>query len=117
MQDPAFPSPADQRRSTRVPVRVSISALPGTGAAWEGETIVVNLHGALVRTTAALTFGEAIELEVHLTGKKARAKIAWCGPAHSSMYGIALEQPENIWGIPLPPSNWNEDDDLQRDRR
>lgn len=42
----------ESRRSTRVPLKVAIAAESGAESlTGEGETVVVNLHGALLSTT------------------------------------------------------------------
>lgn len=96
------------RRSTRVPIRVRIE-VQGTGVSCEGETVVVNLHGALVKTSSPLKLGDRITVHVELTGKSADARVVFASREHSSEFGIALDQPQNIWGISLPPPDWRED--------
>jgi hypothetical protein len=77
----------------------------------EGETIVVNLHGALISTPIALRKGMSIEIQVYLTGKKAKAHVVYVNPEHPLHCGIALEKPGNIWGLSLPPEDWLEETD------
>jgi hypothetical protein len=43
----------------------------------EGETIILNLHGALISTTVALRVGMRIEIHVMLTGKRALAQVVY----------------------------------------
>jgi len=74
----------------------------------DGETIVVNLHGALISTAVALREGMKIEIQVHLTGKRAFAEVIRADPEQPLHCGIALVRPENIWGISLPPDDWYE---------
>jgi hypothetical protein len=76
----------------------------------EGETIVVNLHGALISTAVPLRVGMKIEIHVILTDKRAAAKIVYVDPDHPRYCGIGLEEPKNIWGISLPPHDWREGD-------
>lgn len=74
----------------------------------EGETIVVNLHGALIATTVALKLGMEIEIHVYLTDKRAVAVVVYVDPENPRQCGIALAEPRNIWGISLPPDDWHE---------
>jgi hypothetical protein len=76
----------------------------------EGETIIVNLHGALIATSNTLTLGMKIEIQVYLTGKKATAEVVYVDSEKAMRCGIALAIPQNIWGISLPPEDWHEDD-------
>ena len=99
----------DLRRSTRVPIRVRLE-VQATGVSYEGETITVNLHGALVKTSARLELGAAIAIHVQLTGKSADARVVFASREHPLEFGIALGKPQNIWGISLPPADWREHD-------
>jgi hypothetical protein len=99
----------ESRRSTRVPLRVVIAAQglvePLT---CEGETIVVNLHGALVSTSIPLGVGMNIEIHVIMTDKRASAVVVYVDPARPEICGIGLTQPGNIWGLSFPPDDWYE---------
>ena len=101
----------ESRRSTRVPLKLVIEARGSTDRmTCEGETIVVNLHGALISTSVALNIGMKIEIHVYLTGNRADAEVVYVDPEKPRQYGIALATPRNIWGIPLPPEDWHEDE-------
>jgi PilZ domain len=99
----------DSRRSTRVPLRVVIS-VAGTdhNLTCEGATIVVNLHGALLSTAIALEPGMRISIQVYLTGKRSGAHVVYVDPQNRSRCGIELDEPQNIWGVSLTPSDWDE---------
>ena len=96
----------DSRRSTRVPLKVII-AIEG-GAECEGVTIVVNLHGAFIATAIGLSIGTRISIHVHLTDKRSAARVVYVDPKNPLRCGIELEKPRNIWGVPLPPDDWEE---------
>jgi hypothetical protein len=99
----------ESRRSTRVSLRVSIKAQGITEPlTCEGETIIVNLHGALISTSVALSLGMKIEIDVYLTSKHANAEVVYVDPERPLHCGIALTTPRNIWGISLPPEDWHE---------
>ena len=102
---------SESRRSTRVPLKVRIEAQGSTEhLTCDGETIVVNLHGALLSTSVGLRVGMKIEIEVCLTRKRAQAKVVYVDPDQPRHCGIALAKPQNIWGISLPPHDWQEGD-------
>ena len=101
-------SRSEPRRSTRVPIRVQIE-LHGTEVSCEGETIIVNLHGALVRTSAPLQLGDRITLRVQLTGKSATARVVLASREAPMEFGIGFDKPQNVWGISLPPADWREE--------
>ena len=102
---------SDRRRSTRVRLKVAIEA---NGVAehlnCEGETEVVNLHGAFISTAIALRVGMAVDVRVVLTGKRARATVVYVDPEQPRFCGVTLDQSQNIWGILLPPEDWSEAD-------
>lgn len=76
----------------------------------EGETVVVNRHGALISTTIGLRVGMKIKIHVILTGYRAMAGVVYVDPDRPRLCGISLEKPQNIWGISLPPDDWKEGD-------
>ena len=66
-----------QRRSTRVPLTLLIE-IHDDAEALPAETIVVNLHGALISTSIPLTIGMTISVYVYLTDKRSMCKVALC---------------------------------------
>ena len=97
----------DSRRSTRVPLKVVIVAQSLTEPlTCDGETIVVNCHGALLSGSASLRVGMKIEIHVILTDKRAPAKVVYVDPERPRVCGIGLVEPENIWGLSFPPDDW-----------
>jgi hypothetical protein len=99
----------ETRRSTRVALTVLISAHGiNEPLAFDGETIVVNRHGALIFCTAPLRAGLEIEIYVIITDKRAKAKVVYVDPKRPQVGGIELEKPENIWGVSFPPDDWYE---------
>lgn len=97
----------ESRGSTRVRMKVQIVANGVTEPlTCEGETIVVSLHGALILTTVTLRVGMRIELHVVLTDKRALADVVYVDPDQPKHCGIGLVKPDNIWGVSLPPDDW-----------
>jgi hypothetical protein len=78
--------------------------------ACEGETIVVNLHGALIMSAVSLRVGMKVSIHVYLTGRDASAEVVYVDPDQPRHCGITLAKPENIWGITLPPDGCYETD-------
>jgi len=101
---------SESRRSTRVVLKIRIEARGITEPLiCDGETIVVNRHGALISTTVALCVGLRIEIHVILSDQRALAKVVYVDPDSPRHCGVELEKPENIWGLPLPPDDWKND--------
>jgi len=100
-----------QRRSTRVPLRVEIEAQAiEEPVKCQGETVVVNCHGALISTSVALRIGTRIEVRVIPTDKHGLADVVDVNPEQPRLCGIGLVKPQNIWGVILPPEDWREAD-------
>ena len=93
------------RRSTRIPTDVLLE-VQGEGFAYPGGTITVNMHGALVSVAAPLRLGDRVTLHVHCTGKSASAAIVFADYTQRQ-FCVELENPENIWGVTVPPADWN----------
>ena len=99
----------ETRRSTRVPLKVLISAQGiSEPLTCDGETVVVNRHGALISSTVPLRMGLKLEIHVIITDKRASAEVIYVDAERPFVCGIALEKPENIWGLSLPPDDWYE---------
>jgi hypothetical protein len=98
----------ESRRSTRVPLKVAIAVEGSEKLTCEGETVVVNMHGALILTTVALSIGMKISIYVYLTDKHAKARVVHIGAENPLRCGIELDRPGNVWGVPLPPHDWDE---------
>ena len=85
------PVARESRRSTRVRLKVRIEALGvSEPLACEGETFVVNLHGALILTAVALRVGMKIGIHVLPTAS---------GPSPMSFTSIRTNRDtaESIW--------------------
>ena len=95
------------RRSTRVALKVVLT-IEGESGRCDGETITVNLHGALVATAVGLSTGMRISILVYLTDKRAAARVVYVDPANPMLCGIELDEPRNIWGVTVLPDNWSE---------
>lgn len=94
------------RRSTRIPADVPV-AVERDGFAFTGETVSVNLHGALVKLRGGhLKRGDRVTVKVQPTGKSAIGAVVFANEA-SHQFGIELQHPENIWGVIPQPPDWN----------
>jgi|SRR5271169_3465154 len=101
----------ESRRSTRVRLKVIIEAQGiAEPLTCQGETNIVNLHGALISTAVPLRVGMRIEIHVIPTDKHAPADVVYVDPDQPRVCGIGLLKPENIWGLSFPPDDWHEGD-------
>jgi hypothetical protein len=88
-------------------VIIAIESGPNSSTC-EGETIVVNLHGSLIATAIGLSTGMRVSIHVYLTDKRAAAQVVYVDPKNPLHCGLELDEPRNIWGVPLPPDDWEE---------
>jgi hypothetical protein len=93
------------RRTSRVKYDVLVE-LQGEHFAYAGETLVVNMHGALIRTSARLELGSEVVVHVQQTGKAAPGRVVFAGYDQVAHYGVELHKPENIWGLTDSPPDW-----------
>jgi len=96
----------ESRRSTRVELKVTIE-VQGQELRCKGETVIVNLHGALINVTAPLEVGMRILLFVFITGKQSYARVV--SVPTPLQCGIELDRPQNIWGVSLAPEDWSKE--------
>ena len=108
--------PGAGRRSTRISIAIPITI---TGKDANGRlfkentrTVILNKHGAKIVTVHQLALGAEVLLENRALGRTAKTTVAWLGDRQSSRdpteVGIQLMEAENIWGIELPPDDWQE---------
>ena len=107
----------EARRSTRVPLKSVITVEGGAkNSTCDAETIVVSLHGALIATSMELSLGMKISIFVYVTDKSAAARVVYVDPQNPLQCGIELDEPRNIWGVSLPPSDWEQTSSLETGR-
>jgi len=94
-----------------VPLDVSIE-VEGEIGVLKGVTVVVNFHGALIRTLKPIPLGSRLRVTVYVTGKAAMARNVYTDAGNSLTCGIELDRPQNIWGVSLTPDDWEETHDM-----
>jgi uncharacterized protein YicC (UPF0701 family) len=106
---------ANRRRSTRIDYEVSIvlSGRDAAGQTFREETItlIVNFHGAKVRTIRQVLVGMMVTVENVRSGQSGKAVcVQVYEPEPGAMtHAIALQlvHPGNIWGVENPPADWD----------
>jgi hypothetical protein len=107
METPAF-SGSTQRRSVRVLVTIPLilSGRRADGTRFEdtAETIIVNKHGAKIRTQEELTCGLQIRIAILSPYRFQMARVV--RQEAEGEFSIELEQAENFWRVYFPPEDW-----------
>src|SRR5260370_23983685 len=102
-------SPEHLRRSSRVvvalPLTVSGEKSDGAHVSGDAETVIVNRHGARIRSAVSLEPQMELRISMLTPYKWRAAKVIWANPGQNE-YGIELCRPENFWGIQIPPEDW-----------
>lgn len=97
------------RRSSRVlvslPLAVSGQKSDGSHISGSAETILVNRHGARIRSTVPLETQMEVRVAMLAPYKWRVGQVVWAD-SRESEYGIELSRPENFWGIYFPPEDW-----------
>jgi hypothetical protein len=97
------------RRSSRVlvslPLAVSGQKHDGSHVSGAAETILVNRHGAKIRSSVPLEPHMQVRLALLAPYKWRVGEVVWADSSEKE-YGVELGRPENFWGIYFPPEDW-----------
>jgi hypothetical protein len=97
------------RRSSRVlvslPLAVSGQKKDGSHISGAAETILVNRHGARIRSAIPLENKMEVRVAMLAPYKWRVGQVVWADSGEKE-YGIELNRPENFWGIYFPPEDW-----------
>jgi hypothetical protein len=97
------------RRSSRVlvslPLAVSGQKSDGSHISGAAETILVNRHGARIRSAVPLETQMEVRVAMLAPYKWRVGQVVWAD-SDEKEYGIELSRPENFWGIYFPPEDW-----------
>lgn len=88
-----------------LPLAVSGQKSDGSHVSGSAETILVNRHGARIRSTVRLEPRMEVRVAMLAPYKWRVGHVVWAD-SHESEYGIELHRPENFWGIYFPPEDW-----------
>jgi hypothetical protein len=97
------------RRSSRVLVSLALAVSgqksDGSHVSGTAETILVNRHGAKIRSTVPLEPKMEVRVAMLAPYKWRVGQVVWADTGERE-YGIELYRPENFWGIYFPPEDW-----------
>ncbi|HZD92991.1 MAG TPA: hypothetical protein VE133_01980, partial [Candidatus Sulfotelmatobacter sp.] len=77
----------------------------GSHVSGAAETILVNRHGAKIRSTVPLEPQMEVRVAMLAPYKWRVGQVVWAD-SREREYGIELYRPENFWGIYFPPEDW-----------
>jgi hypothetical protein len=112
------PSSSAGRRSQRVvlsvPVTIRTEDGPqGAGFKEQTQTLVVNVHGALIALAGRLDKGQTLHLTNNATHEELPCRVIYVGPTSGgkAQIGVEFTTPSpDFWRITFPPEDWSSPD-------
>jgi len=106
---------SDRRRSLRIVMRVPLYVSPANAPAsaeWEPvETLVVSMHGGMIRTRQKFPVGTTLDIRMRNAQKSTRGRVVWTSVGTRDRpfdVGFELLEPPGFWGIKFPENKWSE---------
>ena len=104
-----------RRRSARVvlriPILLRVANVPSE-IEWEAaQTLLVSLHGGMIRTHQMLEAGETLDIRTQYLGRSARARVVWRSSEATEQgfdMGFEILDPPGFWEFDFPPDRWSE---------
>lgn len=95
----------------RVPLFVSPAGAPSTDE-WEPvETLVISLHGGMIRSRRQFPVGTTLDIRKRDTQRFTRGRVVWSA-AGSKKYvfelGFEILEPPGFWEVKFPEDRWTE---------
>jgi CBS domain-containing protein len=104
-----------RRRSLRIVMRVPLYVSPANAPAtaeWEPvETLVVSLHGGMIRSRQQFAVGTTLDIRMRNTQRFTRGRVVWTAAAgrdHAYEVGFEILDPPGFWEIKFPEDRWSE---------
>ena len=94
----------------RVPLYVSEAGAPATSE-WEPvETLVISLHGGMIRTRQIFSVGTTLDIRMRNQQRATQARVVWtaAGP-RERIYEVGFEllEPPGFWDVKFPEDRWS----------
>jgi hypothetical protein len=102
------------RRTTRIPLRIPVLIVhehEGATRSFDGWTMIVNIHGAKIECKHAFALHQEVTIQVPFNKMSQKGKVVWArtelNEKGNREFGVELNEPENLWGVGFPPSDWD----------
>lgn len=94
----------------RVPLYVNPTNAPQS-TEWEPvETLVVSLHGGMIRSRQRFPIGTTLDIRMRNTQRFTRGRVVWTGVGERDLafeIGFEILEPPGFWGIKFPEDRWS----------
>lgn len=103
-----------RRRSVRIVMRVPLYVSPTDAPQsneWEPvETLVVSLHGGMIRSRQQFPVGTTLDIRMRNTQRFTRGRVVWTAVGERDLafeIGFEILEPPGFWGIKFPEDRWS----------
>ena len=102
-----------RRRSLRIVMRIPLIVNSSDETAeWEPvETVVISLHGGLIRTRQHFGVGATLDIRMRLKERSTRGRVVWTkvnGDGKGFEVGFEILDQPGFWEVNFPPDRWSE---------
>jgi hypothetical protein len=104
-----------RRRSLRIVMRVPLYVSPADAPAtaeWESvETLVISLHGGMIRSRQRFPIGTTLDIRMRNTQRFTRGRVVWTAAGAKDLtfeIGFEILEPPGFWEIKFPEDRWSE---------
>ncbi len=102
-----------RRRSLRIVMRIPLYVSPADSAyseEWEPvETLVISLHGGMIRSRRKFPVGTMLDIRKRDTQRFTRGRVVWSGTgAREYVFEVGFEilEPPGFWEVNFPKDRW-----------
>jgi hypothetical protein len=106
--------PTYRRRSLRIVMRVPLFVNPSDAPAtaeWEPvETLVISLHGGMIRSRQQFRIGTTLDIRMRNTQRFTRGRVVWTALGAKGLafeVGFEILEPPGFWEIKFPEDRWS----------
>jgi len=106
---------AFRRRSLRIVMRVPLYVCPSNAPAteeWEPvETLVISLHGGMIRSRRKFSIGTTLDIRMRNQQRFTRGRVVWTAVGAQDLpfeLGFEILEPPGFWDIKFPEDRWSE---------
>ena len=103
-----------RRRSVRIVMRVPLYVNPTDAPAtaeWEPvETLVISLHGGMIRSRQQFPVGTTLDIRTRNTQRFTRGRVVWTALQAKGLafeVGFEILEPPEFWQIKFPEDTWS----------
>jgi hypothetical protein len=114
LMEEASPERIFRRRSLRIVMRVPLYVSPAGESAtgdWEPvETLVISLHGGLIRSRQRFPVGTTLDIRTRNDQRLTRGRVVWTAAGPKDLVfevGFEILEPPGFWEIKFPEDRWS----------